>query len=68
MSRLASAYDRARLDEILDELVARDYLRLNSDTGDRLRPGHERIVIAIRDLADDDLDEEHLSFQRHGRA
>jgi tetratricopeptide (TPR) repeat protein len=58
VSRLVSAYDRARLDEIVDELVARDYLRLNSESGDRLRPGHERIVIAIRDLADDDLHEE----------
>jgi hypothetical protein len=58
VSRLVSAYDRARLDEIVDELVARDYLRLNSDSGDRLRPGHERIVMAIRDLADDDLHEE----------
>jgi tetratricopeptide (TPR) repeat protein len=58
VSRLASAYDRARLDDVVDELVARDYLRLNSDSGDRLRPGHERIVMAIRDLADDDLQEE----------
>ncbi len=58
VSRLASAYDQARLDDIVDELVARDYLRLNSDSGDRLRPGHERIVMAIRDLADDDLQEE----------
>jgi tetratricopeptide (TPR) repeat protein len=58
VSRLASAYDRVRLDEIVDELVARDYLRLNSDSGDRLRAGHERIVVAIRDLADDDLHEE----------
>jgi tetratricopeptide (TPR) repeat protein len=58
VSRLASAYDRARLDEVVDELVARDYLRLNGDAGDRLRPGHERIVIAIRELADEDLHEE----------
>jgi tetratricopeptide (TPR) repeat protein len=58
VSRLVSAYDRARLDEIVDELVARDYLRLNSQSGDRIRPGHERIVIAIRDLADDELHEE----------
>ena len=58
VSRLASAYDRVRLDEVVDELVARDYLRINGDSGDRLRPGHERIVIAIRDLADDDLHEE----------
>jgi tetratricopeptide (TPR) repeat protein len=58
VSRLASAYDRARLDEIVEELVARDYLRLNSESGDRLRPGHERIVVAIQDLADDDLHEE----------
>jgi hypothetical protein len=58
VSRLASAYDRARLDEVVDELIARDYLRLNGDNGDRLRPGHERIVIAIRDLADEDLQDE----------
>jgi tetratricopeptide (TPR) repeat protein len=58
VSRLVSAYDRARLDEIVDELVARDYLRLNSQSGDRLRPGHERIVVAIRDLADDELHDE----------
>jgi tetratricopeptide (TPR) repeat protein len=58
VSRLASAYDRARLDEIVDELIARDYLRLNGENGNRLRPGHERIVIAIRELADEDLHDE----------
>ena len=58
VSRLVSAYDRSRLDEIVGELIARDYLRLNSQSGDRLRPGHERIVAAIRDLADDELHDE----------
>ena len=58
VSRLTSAYDAAQLDGVVDDLVARDYLRLNSESGDRLRPGHERIVIAIRDLADDELQEE----------
>jgi tetratricopeptide (TPR) repeat protein len=63
VSRLTSAYDRARLDEVVDELIARDYLRLNGENGDRLRPGHERIVISIRDLADDELhDEVRLSL------
>jgi tetratricopeptide (TPR) repeat protein len=56
--RLASIYDNARLDDVVDELVARDYLRLDSETGGRLRPGHERIVIAMRELADEDLHEE----------
>jgi tetratricopeptide (TPR) repeat protein len=58
VSRLAAAYDQVELDRVVNELVARDYLRLNGDSGDRLRPGHERIVMAIRDLADDDLHEE----------
>jgi hypothetical protein len=58
VSRLARAYDDPPLDEIVDELIARDYLRINSESGDRLRPGHERIVTAIRDLADDDLHED----------
>lgn len=58
VGRLASAYDRARLDEVMDELIDRDYLRLNGDNGDRLRPGHERVVIAIRDLADETLQDE----------
>lgn len=58
VSRLVAVYDRAELDDVVDELVARDYLRFNTDTGDRLRPGHERIVTAIRDLADDELHEE----------
>jgi tetratricopeptide (TPR) repeat protein len=58
VSRLVTVYDKARLDEVVDELVAREYLRLNSESGDRLRPGHERIVTAMRDLADDDLHEE----------
>ncbi len=56
--RLAAAYDNADLDQVLDELVARDYLRLNTDTGDRLRPGHERVVVAMRALANDELHEE----------
>lgn len=56
--RRLAAVDAPRLDHVVDELVSRDYLRLNSETGDRLRPGHERIVIAIRDLAGDDLHEE----------
>jgi tetratricopeptide (TPR) repeat protein len=58
VSRLVSAYDTHQLDDVVDDLVARDYLRLNSESGDRLRPGHERIVTAIRDLADDELQEE----------
>jgi tetratricopeptide (TPR) repeat protein len=56
--RLAAVYDNTRLDAVVDELVARDYLRLTGEAHDRLRPGHERIVTAIRDLADEDLHEE----------
>ena len=56
--RLVSPSDESALDAVLEELVARDYLRVGSDTGDRLRPGHERVVTAIRDLADFDLQEE----------
>ena len=48
----------SNLDEVVDDLVARDYLRVNSESGDRLRPGHERIATAMRDLADDELHEE----------
>jgi tetratricopeptide (TPR) repeat protein len=56
--RLAAIYDEASLDDVIDELIAKDYLRVNSDSGDRLRPGHERIVTAIRGLADDELSED----------
>ncbi len=56
--RLATVYDAPRLDSAVEELLAREYLRLNSDSGDRLRPGHERIAIALRELADEDLHED----------
>lgn len=56
--RLAALYDESSLDVVVDELVGREYLRVNSESGDRLRPGHERIAIAIRDLADEELHEE----------
>jgi tetratricopeptide (TPR) repeat protein len=53
-----TALRESNLSEVVDDLVARDYLRVNSESGDRLRPGHERIATAIRDLADDELHEE----------
>lgn len=56
--RIAAVYDEAALDDAVDQLVARDYLRINTESGNRLRPGHERIVTAMRNLADDDLQEE----------
>ncbi len=56
--RLATASDAASLDSAVRDLLARDYLRVNSDSGDRLRPGHERIANAIRELADEDLQED----------
>jgi hypothetical protein len=56
--RLAAIYDTGQLDAIVEDLVARDYLRLDSESGGRLRPGHERIVIAMRELADESLHEE----------
>ena len=58
VSRLQARMTHAQARRLVDDLVAHDYLRLNSDSGDRLRPGHERIVTAIRDLADDELQEE----------
>jgi AAA ATPase-like protein len=57
VARLTALHE-ASLSEVVDDLVARDYLRINSESGDRLRPGHERIATAIRDLADDELHEE----------
>lgn len=56
--RLACVYDNAQLDDIVTELVAREYLRINGESGDRLRPGHERIITALRDLSDDELHED----------
>jgi tetratricopeptide (TPR) repeat protein len=57
VARLTALHESS-LSEVVDDLVARDYLRINSESGDRLRPGHERIATAIRDLADDKLHEE----------
>ncbi len=57
VARLTALHESS-LSEVVDDLVARDYLRVNSESGDRLRPGHERIATAIRDLADDELQEE----------
>jgi hypothetical protein len=56
--RLSALYEDSNLDRALDELLASEYLRLNGESGDRVRPGHERIAIAMNELADDDLQEE----------
>ncbi len=58
VARLTSLYADPKLDQVLDELLASEYLRINSESGDRLRPGHERIATAMRDIADEDLHEE----------
>jgi tetratricopeptide (TPR) repeat protein len=58
VARLTSLYADPKLDQALDDLLTSEYLRINSESGDRLRPGHERIATAMRELADEDLHEE----------
>ncbi len=56
--RLAGIHDDVFLKTTLDDLVAREYLKINGENNDRVRSGHERVVHAMRDLVDDELQEE----------
>ena len=58
VARLAAATDSAELERVVAELVDSAYLRVNGPTGNRLRPGHERIVSAIGELSDEELQED----------
>ncbi len=55
VSRLTSL-NRYQLNDIVDELVGSDYLLLDREQKEVLKPGHERIITSIRDLADEDLE------------
>ena len=58
VARLAASDDSGQLDDVLNELLASDYLRFDGDGSSQLRPGHERIVTAVRELADEELHED----------
>ncbi|WP_045826244.1 ATP-binding protein [Teredinibacter turnerae] len=46
------------VDEILSHLIMLEYLKINSDTGTRIRAGHERIIQTMRELTSDELFDE----------
>ena len=56
--RLTTVRDEAALDVAVEELVAREYLRLNGESVERLQRGHENFMMAVTDLGDEDLQEE----------
>ena len=58
VERLTAAADSSELEDVVCELLANAYLRLNGPEGSLLRPGHERIVVAVRESTDEDLREE----------
>ncbi len=49
--RLSLVSTDSELDEILNELIALHYVKLNTASGDQLRAGHERIIQVMRELA-----------------
>lgn len=49
--RVASLSSDTDLERTLTDLITREYLKLNSDTGLRLRAGHERVINSMRKLA-----------------
>ncbi|MEM9290697.1 MAG: AAA family ATPase [Acidobacteriota bacterium] len=55
ISRVAFTASRGDLEEVVVELVSREYLELSdSEQGELIRPGHERVVQAVRELAEAD--------------
>ncbi|WP_321532109.1 tetratricopeptide repeat protein [uncultured Desulfuromonas sp.] len=58
IQRIHSSTVHLPFSEAVDELVAIEYLKINTASKDRIRPGHERIVQAMREIADDDLREQ----------
>ncbi|OWY59003.1 hypothetical protein B7486_76930, partial [cyanobacterium TDX16] len=51
-------HDTTELDAVVTDLVEREYLRLSDDRTHRIRAGHERVVVAVRALLDDEVGED----------
>lgn len=53
--RIDGVSNYSEVKNILDELIALEYLKINSTSGDKLRPGHERIVQATREIINEEV-------------
>ena len=62
IKRAANFVDDAELEKALSQLILLEYLKINSDTGTRIRAGHERIIQAMKELTSDDQFNDIRSF------
>lgn len=58
IKRIYQKIDIGEINKTLEELVLREYLKINSIRKDRILPAHERIVNVMQELVDDETQEE----------
>ncbi|HBI40548.1 MAG TPA: hypothetical protein DDY16_06330 [Tenacibaculum sp.] len=63
IKRVSYGVNEIEMDAIISHLISLEYLKFNSDTGNRLRTGHERISHAMKEIASNEwLDEIRVSL------
>lgn len=58
INKISSIVKDTDFDKVLNDLIELQYVKINSLSGDRIRPGHERIVYSIREIGTDDFFED----------